>query len=337
MGSSIRKRVLWFGCVAWALAPSLAWAAPVTDTTRAAARSLGADGVKAYQAAEYATATDKLERAYQLLKVPSLGLWSARALEKVGKLVEANERYLEVTRLAVSGGDEAIQKKAQQDAEHELEAVAARIPTVTIQIKGADPSAVTLTLDSEPVASVLIGQPQPLDPGIHHLVGSLGANRVTRDVTIASGENAVTVLTFAPPPVGLFASGPPKTGAEAGPTSPSNDSSGAHRSAQRTLGFVALGVGGAGLVLGGVTALLASGKRSEIKDSSACSDYHCLASESSLVDSYNSLRTVSSIGLISGAVVASAGVVLLLTSPSAESPRTALVLGPTSAALRGSF
>jgi hypothetical protein len=40
-------------------------------------------------------ASDKLVKAYHLLKVPSFGLWSARALEKRGLLLEALARYLE--------------------------------------------------------------------------------------------------------------------------------------------------------------------------------------------------------------------------------------------------
>src|SRR4051812_29141942 len=77
----------------------------VDDATRAAARKLGYVGVQAYDAKDYATATDKLEKAFRLYQAPSLGLWSARALVKSGKLVEAQERYLKVTRLPVADGD----------------------------------------------------------------------------------------------------------------------------------------------------------------------------------------------------------------------------------------
>src|SRR5262245_41613860 len=81
----------------------------VDPATRAAARDLGSAGVKAYQEGDYATATEKLEKAYALLPMPSLGLWSARALAKQNKLVAASERYLEVGRLEVSGGDAEVQ------------------------------------------------------------------------------------------------------------------------------------------------------------------------------------------------------------------------------------
>jgi Tfp pilus assembly protein PilF len=106
-------------------------------STRASARQLGNTGVEAYQAGDYKTASDKLEKAYRILNAPSLGLWSARALKANGKYVEASERYLEVTRLEVSGGDVALQKKAQADAAAELEELRAKIPSLVIEVKGA--------------------------------------------------------------------------------------------------------------------------------------------------------------------------------------------------------
>src|SRR5688500_19688537 len=77
------------------------------ESTRTAARALGTAGVEAYQANDFATATDKLEKAYGILRAPSLGLWSGRALVKVGKLVEAADRFLEVTSLQVPTGEYA--------------------------------------------------------------------------------------------------------------------------------------------------------------------------------------------------------------------------------------
>jgi len=47
----------------------------------------------------YNLASSRLEKAYVLLNVPSLGLWSARALAKRSLLVEAANRYYEVTSL----------------------------------------------------------------------------------------------------------------------------------------------------------------------------------------------------------------------------------------------
>ena len=103
-----------FGALGLAARP--ASAQPADESTRTAARALGTAGVEAYQANDFATATDKLEKAYGLLRVPSLGLWSGRALVKVGKLLQAADRFLEATSLQAPAGEYAVQKQAQTDA-----------------------------------------------------------------------------------------------------------------------------------------------------------------------------------------------------------------------------
>ena len=57
------------GVVAWQ-APALAQ----SDAARAAARDLGAEGVESYQAGNYAAASQQLGRAFEILRVPTLGL-----------------------------------------------------------------------------------------------------------------------------------------------------------------------------------------------------------------------------------------------------------------------
>src|SRR5882724_7468657 len=115
---------------AFVLLASASARADGADMTRAAARALGNQGVQAYAAHDYAGALDKLDRAYHSLPVPSLGLWSARALAQTGKLVAASERYLEVARLEVKGGDLAIQQQAKADAASDRAALMPRIPNL---------------------------------------------------------------------------------------------------------------------------------------------------------------------------------------------------------------
>ena len=104
-----------FSFVAFGLASSAS--GQMSDgPARAAARKLGYEGVAAYEAEHYDVASEKLEKAFAVLQAPSLGLWSARALVKQDKLLEAVERYLATSRLSLSGGDLAVQKRAKADA-----------------------------------------------------------------------------------------------------------------------------------------------------------------------------------------------------------------------------
>src|SRR4051812_32633181 len=113
-----------------------AGAQPADTVTRDAARALGLSGVEAYQAGNYDAASDKLEKAYALMNVPSIGLWSARALAKRNLLVEAANRYFEVASLQLPQGDAAVQRQAQVDAQTELELLRSQIPKLAIRVGG---------------------------------------------------------------------------------------------------------------------------------------------------------------------------------------------------------
>jgi hypothetical protein len=292
----------------------------IDDASRTAARAMGNSGVEAYQAGNYREASDRLEKAYAIARVPSLGLWSARALRKLGLLVEAANRYLETASLQVPEGDYVIQKQAQTDATRELKELKARIPVVKIEVKGAKAAEVAVSVDGTPLAATLVSEPRLVNPGEHKVEGTHGAERAQAIVMVGEGQSATAVLEFSRvKPAGTKAASDANGGG--GPF--------------RTLGFVALGVGGAGIITGSVAGILAIDKKSTIDDSPSCEDNRC--NDQSLVDSYGTLRTVSSIGLIAGAVVAGVGVTLLFTSSSAKEPSAAAFVGPGSLGVRGRF
>lgn len=308
--------------------------------TRAAARKLAEDGVAALQAGDAKTAAQKLDKAFRMLTVPSVGLWSGRALVKQGLLVEAMERFLEATRLP-SSGDVALQDRAKADAEKEIEQLRPRIPNLVVALEGASEGEVTLTLDGKALPSALVGEDLPVNPGAHRLVGKRGSEEQAAEVNIAEAERKPVTLRFsgaadaAPPPIAA------QLAVKEGSSTTERSSS---RDIKRPLAFVALALGGAGLVAGGVTGALAMSKRSELDESDSCADGQCLHTVKDDVSSLRTFRTVSTVGFIAGGVLAGAGVVLLLTSSGGDgeqAPRApgtlALGLGAGSVRLRGSF
>src|SRR5688572_21387812 len=76
--------------------------------TRAAARQLGTEGIDLFRAGQYADAVARLDRAAALYNVPALNLYAARSLARLGRWVEANERYLAIGRIE-------LDKKAHAD------------------------------------------------------------------------------------------------------------------------------------------------------------------------------------------------------------------------------
>ena len=292
-------------------------AQPVDDATRDAARSLGLSGVDAYQAGNYELASSRLEKAYGLLNVPSLGLWAARALAKRNLLVEAANRYYEVTSLQLPQGDAAVQRQAQTDAQTELDQLRPQIPRLLIRMDGADAAEVTLSIDGQAAPSSIIGKPRLVNPGSHQVEARLAATQKSASVEASLGKEATVVLDFSKAASGAPASSAPVPGADRPASS---------GSARRTLGWVGVGAGGVGIALGGVMGAFAISKRSALRDS-GCTDSHCPYDEQADVNRLNTFRTVSSVGFIAGGVLATTGIVLLLSAPSGEHQLAALVSG----------
>jgi hypothetical protein len=286
-----------FGAALW-LCCSVATAED-DAATRQAARKLAEDGVAALQAGDASTASQKLEKAYQMLQVPSVALWSARALQKRGAWVEAAERLRETARLP-SSGDAAVQDQAKRDAEAELASLTPRIPNLVIHVAGAEPARVTVTLDGVAVPRALWGEDRPVNPGSHHLVGQAGTQETTLDVAVAEAERKEAKLTFQ-------ATSAPLAVAEA-PPPPSGSS--------KTLAYVTLGAGALGLIVGGVSGGMAIGKRNALDDSPHCQAGICTHAVDDDVKSLRTFRTVSTVGFVAGGVLVAAGTVLWLTTGS---------------------
>jgi len=309
---------------------------------RSAGRKLALDGIALFQQGKAVEASAKLEKAFQLLAVPSVALWSARALEKRGLLVEASERYMEAGRMSGFKGDQDVQLQAQKDAARELEGLTPRIPSLVIAVSSARPEKPVVLLDGKPVPAALLGEEQPVNPGPHQVDVSLGERKVSRRISLAEAEKKTESIA-------LDADTPSSEAASTSPVSIAGDSStpgdtGGTSSPKRTVAYVALAAGGAGLVLGGVTGVLALSKRGSLEDSPSCNagENVCLPSQRSEVESLDTLRTLSSVGLIAGGVLATTGVVLLLTSKPASSahatrPLLALRLAPQGLSLSGTF
>ena len=263
-----------------------------------------------------------------------IGLWSARALVASGKLVEGSERYLEISRLVLQG-DAKVQQAAQADAVKEHEQLVPRIPSIIIQLEGPASQSARVLLDGVEVPKALIGVKRPVNPGKHRVQ----AGTATREVTLREGQSLEVSLN---PSTASNPTVAPPTGTEPTPPEPASsaatttaDTTAKPGSKQRVAAWVSLGVGGAGLLASGITAGLAASKKDSL--SADCPDNACFPNAHDDADSYNSLRTISTVGFIVGAVGAAAGVTLLLTAPRNDQARLELQTGIASLRLKGSF
>ncbi|MEJ7733608.1 MAG: tetratricopeptide repeat protein [Polyangiaceae bacterium] len=308
--------------------------AQVDDATRASARQLGEEGNDLFDRGDWASALERYERAAALVNVPTLGVKAARCLDKLGRLVEASERYLAVTRMNLPPDALAVHKDALASAETERDALLPRLPSILIQLQGREAE---VFLDGKPVPKVLLGVKRAIDPGTHRVEAhpSQGAT-VVRVVTVKERET-VPVLFVIPKGARTAA------GAAPAPTAMPVDS-GRDGSTQRVLGFAALGLGGAGLAMGAVVGLVAASDKADLERECG-SELSCPPASHDAADAYNIKRSLSTVGFIAGGVAAAAGVALILTAPSgasttARSPdqrRLGVAIGPTRVTVSGAF
>ncbi|HEY8943484.1 MAG TPA: hypothetical protein VIM73_04440, partial [Polyangiaceae bacterium] len=107
----------------------------------------------------------------------------------------------------------------------------------------------------------------------------------------------------------------------------------------RLMAYLAFGVGGASLLTGGVFGVLAL--RDEATLEGRCPNDRCSAAFKSDVDSYESRKTIATVGLAAGAVLGATGVVLYLTAGGDRASQTAtrwgLFYDGQQAGVRGGF
>jgi hypothetical protein len=111
-------------------------------------------------------------------------------------------------------------------------------------------------------------------------------------------------------------------------------------STRKTLGYVSLAVGGAGLIVGTAFGLSARSTREDLR--ATCLDDVCTESQRENYDKGRMQANVSTAGFIVGGVGIGLGTVLLLTGSSskekaAEAAGVHPFVGPTNAGFRGRF
>jgi hypothetical protein len=86
----------------------------------------------------------------------------------------------------------------------------------------------------------------------------------------------------------------------------------------RTVGFISLATGGAGLIAGGIFGVIAATKHKDL--TSACEGTNCPPSQHDDVQTYRTMGNVSTAALIGGGAAAAIGLVLIVAAPSPSGP-----------------
>lgn len=205
----------------------LAWSPParaqVSDAERAAARDLFKQGDELQRAGKFAEALDKFQRAEQVIHAPTNVLRIAECQAAMGRLVEAEESYRQVTRFSLQAGSPPAFQSAIDQAKGELAQVEPRVPKVLVQVTPAPPqgSQPELVIDGASVPFALVGEQIPLDPGNHTLQAkAAGYASPVENVSLKERETKTVALQLQPAAGGGAAVVAPPPGGGAPPPPP---------------------------------------------------------------------------------------------------------------------
>jgi hypothetical protein len=292
------------------VAPS-AWAQDQPQAENvAAARSLGTQGIQLAEAGDCRGAIEKLSRAEALYHAPSILGRLGECQVKVGQIVLGTENLNRVVREQLAANAPKAFRDAQERAKGVLAAALPKIARLTVRVDPPD-ARPQVSVGGTLLPTALIGVERPTDPGTHEVVVT-APGYLEKKTTVSLGEGGAQELAIQlekdPNAVAAAAvtAAPAATPAPTPASAPPADSA---PKKDNTLAYVALGIGGAGLIVGTVTGFVAMGKKSDLE----CQNKSCPSSQEDTLNSAKTMATVSTVSFVVGLVGVGTGVVLLLT------------------------
>ena len=313
------------------LVPAVAHADPASD-----AKDLFSRGRDSRTQGDCAGAAVLFRKAYEIYPA---GLGSLRNLaeceEQLGHFASSRRAWLDLKRGLVTTDDHKYDGWAQ-DADQAAARLAPKLATVTIDLNlvrpdgaASDGKGVEVTLDGERLAPTLVGTPLERDPGRH--VVRVGGPRVhdpqqkALDLTAGDAKRVALRVVVAPERVDPNDAVAPQQGQPAQP-GPIEDGGASARATRRTIGWVAIGAGGA-LIGAGVSLAVRQGALNDVN--SQCHGGPCDPSMRPTVNRGDLASTLFNVLGAVGVLGVAGGLVLLTTSAEPAAPRAGLVITPT--------
>jgi hypothetical protein len=249
---------------------------------------------------------------------------SAQTLRDAGKLRDARAQLLVCVNAACPG-------PVRDDCTDRLNQLDKALPTIVFAAKdsgGADVTSVRVTSDGAPVADKLSGSAVAVDPGQHVFAFEAGGYvRTEMSVLVREGDKGrrvSVVLQPAPhtqpavvpqPTEAPTPASPSATPSVAQPPGPETGTAGGESppaTSAPVAAYVALGVGGVGVVVTTVFGVLALGNKSSLNGSCGSDKKACPSSSQSDINALHTNSILSDVGLGVGIVGLGVGGVLLL-------------------------
>ena len=324
-----------------------AWAQEPTAAETAAARDLAIEGMKLADSERCGQAIEKLDRAEKLRHSPIVLGRLGECRIQVGKLVDGIEDLQRLLHESPPPNPPAMLLRARERAQAALDAAKPNLAYLAISVSGPTEN-VTVTIDGQPVSSLLLDRERPTDPGEHVIEATAtGYNKATRRLAISAGEKQEVAIKLTPDPQAQAAAPVNATNATNAATSkPADEAKEAKpavitptpaattqqdksvepgSSGGRTLSYILMGAGTAIAATGGVFGYLALNDKHNLDGQ--CPSNSCVPSSKGTLDAANSKATIATVFVGSGAGVLALGAIIYFASgPSGkEQPPTASV------------
>ena len=287
-------------------------------THRDAAVALGDEGLTLLDQGDYRGALAKFDAANSLVAAPTFGVRAALCLEYLGRLVEALKRYERVAAMQVDPSWPAIHTKAQEEARQRAVELRKRVARVYVILRGTDPERASIELDGRDLDYASVASAVLVDPGEHTLEVAYGGAVQRRAFRMRERDQHQEIFVLE------------QTGQDE-PQQPS--------STQRTVGWVGVGLGAAGVAVGAVSGLVALGKKGDLE--ARCPDRVCPPDAWADNDAYYKWRNTSTLGFALGGLALGVGTLLIVTAPGdvreSGHARVEPWVGLGSAGVRGGF
>ncbi len=292
------RHLLWSLTIPLVVALTLAPAAEAQSV----AKTQFVQAKKRYEKEEYQDALTMFRYAWEHSKSPNARLYIGRCLHELGNVKEAYDEFRgALDDAAEKAATDEKYVKTRDAAAAELALMETQIGRVMVVLDDAVPEA-TVTLNGKPFAKDMLGTPVTVIPGQQRLVASAeGKDDVVREVQVGGGKLEAVALFFTH-----------TAACPAGPVQPSQDKTADQGlSTLQIIGAITLGVGVAGLGVGGATGAAARAKFGSLEQT--CGDIRCTdPAYADVVDSGKTFELLSYITLGAGGGLALIGGGLLL-------------------------
>jgi hypothetical protein len=212
----------------------------------------------------YESACRKLRESDKLDPAVGTKFNLAECEQKRGKTATAWELFKAVEQALDATDDRYPIAKQRREALEEV------VPRLEIALAEDAPAGTTVRVGKAEVSAAALAVPLPLDPGSHELVVSAPGHEA-QTFTIVLKPGKTTQIEVSPGPPRARAGASPQQSESAAGHSGVSDRGPEPASHTRTLGYVAAGVGGLGLVVGTVSGLMAMDKKPTKTAATHCS------------------------------------------------------------------